>query len=271
MPLFLRNLVLLWCFAGGWHLMLCAHTPRPRPRPPCRAALCPARLSAAARARADNLKVQGNEGLDRKYEKKWPGEGKKFMFGHQTYENVFMSCTSGVGIWTAYEALFLKMWANDSIGFYLDWFHNPAFVPEWAPGGSWSFLVLFCTPFWREFHFYWIHRFSHWKPLYKWVHYLHHKNVNPGPWSGLSMHPVEHLMYFSVVIPHMFIVGHPIHLFFNAQHTGLTPAGGHHGFEGPVNGPGPFKYTGSYFHYLHHRYFECNYVRRPLFQLKAVC
>ena len=71
----------------------------------------------------------------------------------------------------------------------------------------------------------------------------------------MSMHPVEHLLYFSVVVPHMFIVGHPIHLLFNAQHTGLTPAGGHHGFDG-CEGPGPTKYSGSYFHYLHHRYFE---------------
>jgi len=59
------------------------------------------------------------------------------------------------------------MWANNSISFYDDWFANPSFVPDWMPGGSWSFLVLFCTPFWREFHFYWIHRFSHWKPLCK--------------------------------------------------------------------------------------------------------
>ena len=71
------------------------------------------------------------------------------------------------------------------------------------------------------------------------------------------MHPVEHILYFSVVLPHMFIFGHPLHLFFNAQHTALTPAGGHHGFDGPIcDGQVP---TGSYFHYLHHRYFECNY------------
>lgn len=95
------------------------------------------------------------------------------------------------------------------------------------------------------------------------------------------MHPVEHLLYFSgkhtsnppllvilrpfgglllvtVVVPHMFVFGHPLHLMFNAQHTGLTPAGGHHGFDG-CDGPGVAKYSGSYFHYLHHRYFECNY------------
>ena len=71
---------------------------------------------------------------------------------------------------------------------------------------------------------------------------------------------MEHLLYFSVVVPHMFFLCHPLHFFFNAQHTALTPSAGHHGFHGPVDGaPGPAKHTGSYFHYLHHRYFECNY------------
>ena len=79
--------------------------------------------------------------MERKYDKKWPGENKKFLFGHQTYENIFMSCTSGVGIWTAYEALFMKMWANNSIDFYDDWFHNPDFVPQWVPNGGWSAFV----------------------------------------------------------------------------------------------------------------------------------
>ena len=42
------------------------------------------------------------------------------------------------------------------------------------------------------------HRFLHEAPgLYKWVHYLHHKSRAPGPFSGLSMHPVEHLIFFS--------------------------------------------------------------------------
>ena len=42
------------------------------------------------------------------------------------------------------------------------------------------------------------HRFLHEAPgFYKWVHYLHHKSRAPGPFSGLSMHPVEHLIFFS--------------------------------------------------------------------------
>jgi len=214
--LFLRNQLLLWIFAGGWHAVL----------------YWPFRVN----------------GMNKKYERKWPAKGRKFLFGDQNYENVFMSCTSGVLIWTAYEALFLRAWSlGRAKGMYLNIFERPR-----------DFLLqLILIPFWREFHFYWIHRMIHWGPLYKFVHYLHHKNVNPGPWSGLSMHPVEHLFYFSVVAPHLWISGHPLHMFFNAQHTALTPAGGHHGFHGPVCDE--MVPTGSYFHYLHHRYFECNY------------
>ena len=108
----------------------------------------------------------------------------------------------------------------------VDWKSHPVY---WA-------LWLCAIPFWREFHFYWIHRAIHWPPLYRTVHYLHHKNINPGPWSGLAMHPVEHLLYFSVVLIHWVVPSHPIHFLFNAQHTALTPAGGHHGFEGPLSG-----------------------------------
>jgi sterol desaturase/sphingolipid hydroxylase (fatty acid hydroxylase superfamily) len=49
---------------------------------------------------------------------------------------------------------------------------------------------------------------------------------------------------------------------FDLQHAALGPANGHHGFEGPIiQGKVP---TGSYFHYLHHRYFECNYGESTL-------
>lgn len=47
------------------------------------------------------------------------------------------------------------------------------------------------------------------------------------------------------------------HLILRPGLDSIEHAGGHHGFEGPIlNGKLP---TGSYFHYLHHRYFECNY------------
>ena len=42
----------------------------------------------------------------------------------------------------------------------------------------------------QEFHFFMVHKLLHYQPLYRWFHATHHKSYNPGPWSGLSMHPV---------------------------------------------------------------------------------
>ena len=35
------------------------------------------------------------------------------------------------------------------------------------------------------------------RAVYKYVHSLHHRNADPEPFSGMTMHPVEHLYYFS--------------------------------------------------------------------------
>ena len=136
-------------------------------------------------------------------------------------------------------------------------------------------LWLLFIPYWRDFHFYWIHRMMHkwnWKLfglfdpgywLYKYAHSLHHKSYNTGPWSGLSMHPIEHLIYYSCVfVPMIFTFifsakysfifkQHVIHLLFNKWHLQLSPLPGHDGFDAPGGG--------SYFHYLHHAHFECNF------------
>jgi sterol desaturase/sphingolipid hydroxylase (fatty acid hydroxylase superfamily) len=193
------------------------------------------------------LYVWRAQGTARKYDPRWQSTNDpKFLFHDQVYDNVFWSCVSGCAIWTAYEVLYLWCAAHRWVPL-VDWRTHPVYCALW----------LCAIPFWREFHFYCVHRAIHWPPLYKTVHYLHHKNTNPGPWSGLAMHPVEHLLYFSVVLIHFVVPSHPVHFLFDVQHAALAPAGGHHGFEGPVlNGKVP---TGSYFHYLHHRFFNCNY------------
>ena len=117
--------------------------------------------------------------------------------------------------------------------------------------------MVFIIPFWREVPFYLTHRPLHWKPLYKHMQCLHYKNRNTNAWSGMAMHPVETIIYVSVVCLHWIVPSHPLHFLFNPQHVALAPADSHHGFEGPIiRDKVP---TGSYFHYLHHRYFECNY------------
>jgi sterol desaturase/sphingolipid hydroxylase (fatty acid hydroxylase superfamily) len=198
------------------------------------------------------LYIRKLQGAERKYDPRWLARNDpKFLFRNQIYDNIFWSCVSGCTVWTAYEVLYMWSAAHHWVP-YVDWKTHPVYCALW----------LCAIPFWREFHFYWIHRAIHWPPLYKTVHYLHHKNINVGPWSGMAMHPVEHLLYFSVVLIHWVVPSHPIHFLFNAQHTALTPAGGHHGFEGPIlKGKLP---TGSYFHYLHHRFFNCNYGEATL-------
>lgn len=185
-------------------------------------------------------------GKDAKYCPRWQStDGSTFLWNDQVYDNVFWACASAVPIWTAYEVISFWLYANGKLP-YLDFHDHP-----------WIFALTFLLiPLWRELHFYLIHRLIHWKPLYNSIHYLHHYNINPGPWSGLAMHPVEHILYFSVVLIHWIIPSHPLHFLFNSQHTALTPAPSHSGFEGKV---GKIFTFGSYFHYLHHRLFDCNY------------
>jgi sterol desaturase/sphingolipid hydroxylase (fatty acid hydroxylase superfamily) len=121
---------------------------------------------------------------------------------------------------SAFMVAMMHLWASGRVPYVADFWARPAFNI-----GS----VLFVT-YWREFHFYWCHRFMHpWFPLpeggglksaasfdpgrliYKYVHALHHKSVNPGPFSGLSMSPFEHLFYYSCTLLPLLMPLHPMH------------------------------------------------------------
>lgn len=173
---------------------------------------------------------------------------KSFLFGHQVRDNMFWTFASAVPIWSAYEVVTLWAYANDLLPF-INWETNPV----------WFVALLVLIPALRDFHFYLVHRLLHWKPLYDSVHKLHHYNVNIGPWSGLAMHPVEHLLYFSGVLVHWVIASHPIHALFHLQHAAFTPAQGHCGFDRIVIKGDKEVRVPNYFHYLHHTHFECNY------------
>ena len=87
--------------------------------------------------------------------------------------------------------------------------------------------------------------------LYTNVHSLHHKSYNTGPFSGLAMHPVEHLLYYTCTLLPLIFSLHPIHFLFNKLHADVSPLPGHDGFDKPGGG--------SHFHYLHHAHYNCNY------------
>ena len=175
---------------------------------------------------------------------------RRFLFNDQTRENMFLGLVSGCGIWTLYESFTYWMFANGYILLPLEWVDEQIYI-----------IILFLIiPHIRQHHFYFTHRLTHWKPLYDFAHYLHHKNTNTGPWSGLSMHPIEHLIYLSGIIIHWIIPSHPIHASFHIMHACVAPTWGHCGYEKIFVKNKEMKLNiNIYFHYLHHRYFECNY------------
>jgi sterol desaturase/sphingolipid hydroxylase (fatty acid hydroxylase superfamily) len=211
------------------------------------------------------------QGTHLKYNPQYSAESERFLFGTQIHDNVFWTCASGVTIWTAYEYILYYHSSRQTEDLatvvpMIDW------IDGWMDCPVYNFTWLCLITFWRDVHFYFTHRLLHWKPLYRRIHYLHHCNVNPGPWSGLSMHPIEHVLYFSVVLIHIWVKSHPLHFLFDCQHTALTAAHGHIGYDaieiGRVSDDANNKSsndqsyklpTGALFHYLHHRYFDCNY------------
>ena len=174
--------------------------------------------------------------------------GRQFTLGGQVRDNMFWSLGSGVFFWTSYEALMFWAMANGWAPVLL-WVDNPV----------WFILLFLLAQIWISFHFYWIHRLLHWPPLYKLAHALHHRNINVGPWSGLSMHPLEHLLFFSSILIHFLVPAHPLHILFHMQHQSLTAATSHTGFENLLVKDSKTLALGTFHHQLHHRYFEVNY------------
>ena len=174
--------------------------------------------------------------------------GRQFTLGGQIKDNMFWTLASGVTIWTIYEVLMFWALAN-----------GYAPLLTWAAHPVWFIMMFLLIPIWESFYFYWIHRFLHIPFLYKHVHALHHRNINVGPWSGLSMHPVEHVIFLGSVMIHWIIAAHPVHILFHLQYYALTAATTHTGFEGVAVKDENRLALGRFHHQMHHRYFECNY------------
>jgi sterol desaturase/sphingolipid hydroxylase (fatty acid hydroxylase superfamily) len=176
----------------------------------------------------------------------------RFRFRHQVRDNMFHSLVYGVPVFTGYEVLTYWGFANGILG-YAGAEAGPLLF--WG----WCVALLVLTPIVHSVHFYFAHRLLHTRALYRTVHILHHHNVEVGPWSGLAMHPVEHILYFSTVVVQWLVALHPVNALFQIQLAIFNAATAHTGFEKIKLGAHLAIDGGSYFHYLHHKYFECNY------------
>jgi len=154
----------------------------------------------------------------------------------------FLGCVQ----WTAWEAVFMHCYATDKLPFKTDKETLTSMT------GSVEFVAwFFIIPLYREFHFYFAHRFIHIRFNYKYMHSLHHRNTDIEPFSGLCMHPIEHMYYFSCVGPALYLTTTPFGFLWNGVHLLISPAASHSGYED--------NFQSDQFHYLHHKYFECNY------------
>ena len=168
-----------------------------------------------------------------------------FTFNNQTRDNMFYTLVSGGGIAAAYEAIMFRLYATESI-------------PQL--NSLWTIALMTFAVFWIEgVHFYANHRLLHIDPLYQWAHALHHRNVNTGPWSGISMHPLEHLLYLSLPFVFLILPGSPFIVTFCLVYLMISPSPSHSGFDRFKLGRRITFHGGDYFHNLHHRYFEVNY------------
>lgn len=174
--------------------------------------------------------------------------GRQFTLGGQLRDNMFWTLGTGVLIWTAYEVVLIWSLAN-----------GYAPLITWAAHPVWFVAVFFLIPIWESLYFYVIHRVIHIPFLYRHVHYLHHRNINVGPWSGMSMHPIEQAIFLGSVFIHLLVGAHPVHILFHLQYYFLTAMTTHTGFQGLLIKDKNRLALGTFHHQMHHRYFECNY------------
>lgn len=175
-------------------------------------------------------------------------KGKQFTLGGQIKDNMFWTLGSGVLIWSAFEMVLLWALANGYV-------QNI----EFSDTPIWFVALFFLIPLWESFYFYIIHRLLHFPLLYRYIHSIHHRNINVGPWSGMSMHPAEQFVFLGSVFVHLIVGAHPLHIIFHLQYYFLTAITTHTGFQGLLIGDKNRLSLGTFHHQMHHRYFECNY------------
>jgi lathosterol oxidase len=116
----------------------------------------------------------------------------------------------------------------------------------------------------HDTYFYWTHRIMHWKPLFKYVHKVHHLSLNPTPFAAYAFHPLEAVVEIGIIpliaftIPH-----HTSAIMIFSLYSLLLNVAGHLGFELFPKGFATHRlfkwHNTSTHHNMHHRLVKCNY------------
>ena len=198
--------------------------------------------------------MRKGQGDELKFDRRGMGEKSKlWSFSNQVHDNMFWSLGSGVVHLTAFMVITMWLMANG---------YAPTITA--TSNTIWFVLSLILLPIFSAFHFYWVHRLLHVPLLYKRVHSLHHRNVSVGPWSGLAMHPIEHFLYISSLCIHWIVPSDPILVIFHVLWLGPGAAMTHTGYEDLLIKDKRRLALGTFYHQLHHRYYECNYGNQEM-------
>lgn len=116
----------------------------------------------------------------------------------------------------------------------------------------------------HDTYFYWTHRAMHHKKLFRTMHLVHHKSVNPSPWAAYAFHPLEAVVEAGIFVVFLFTLPvHPLHLLLFFFFMIVYNVYGHLGYE---LYPAGFNkhWLGKWIntsvnHNQHHQYFKGNY------------
>jgi sterol desaturase/sphingolipid hydroxylase (fatty acid hydroxylase superfamily) len=112
--------------------------------------------------------------------------------------------------------------------------------------------------------FYWLHRWMHKEPVYRWVHKLHHFSTSPTVITTASVNPLESLINGGFVP--LFLLVMPVHqeslalILPTNVFMGLYVHSGYEFFPRWWNRSWATKwFITATFHDQHHKYFTCNF------------
>ena len=94
----------------------------------------------------------------------------------------------------------------------------------------WFSLVVLIVA--HDAYFYWTHRLLHLPKVIKKTHWLHHRSINPTPWTAYSFDPIEaavQALFVPIIL--LFLPMHGTAMFLFLAHMIIRNAVGHSGYE----------------------------------------